>query len=169
MRRATVALSLAVVTLSGCATGQDAAVGEPTSSVGGRTSSSGSDTAVAGGGEAVTFEVELSGRAEAPEPGDPEGSGTATLVLEPARGEVCFGLVVEGIDEPTGAHVHQGGAGEAGEVLLSLVPPRNGRTEGCVTADESLLDRLAVGPERFYVNLHTERYPDGALRGQLSA
>ncbi|MDQ3145556.1 MAG: CHRD domain-containing protein [Actinomycetota bacterium] len=160
--------SLAIIALAGCVTGQDTAAEEPTGSIGGGTPEGGPDTAVAAEGEARTYEVELTGQTEAPEPGDPEGSGSATLVLEPARGEVCFGLVVEGIPEPTGAHVHRGAAGGAGEVLLSLVPPRNGRSEGCVTADESLIDRLAVGPERFYVIVHTEQYPDGALRGQLA-
>ena len=40
------------------------------------------------------FTVALTGAAERPGPGDPDGSGTATLRLNPGQEEVCFTLTV---------------------------------------------------------------------------
>jgi hypothetical protein len=46
-----------------------------------------------GNGDVRTFSAELSGAAEVPGPGDPDGSGTATITLDPSQGEVCFNLL----------------------------------------------------------------------------
>ena len=43
------------------------------------------------------FTVALTGAAERPGPGDPDGSGTARLSLNPGQEEVCFTLTVENI------------------------------------------------------------------------
>lgn len=41
--------------------------------------------------------------------------------------------------------------------------------QGCVSnVDSDLIDRIAANPNRFYVNVHTIAYPDGAIRGQLA-
>ena len=37
-----------------------------------------------------TFTVEMTGAAEAPGPGDPDGSGTAVFRLNPGQGEICL-------------------------------------------------------------------------------
>jgi hypothetical protein len=35
--------------------------------------------------------------------------------------------------------------------------------------DSALARRIANNPQRFYVNIHNEKFPDGAIRGQLEA
>jgi hypothetical protein len=80
---------------------------------------------------------------------------------------VCVELRVEGVAEPTGAHLHEGGPGVAGRVRLGFVAPSGGVVEGCVTAGGTLLAAVAQDPEGFYVNITTRELPDGALRGQL--
>ena len=117
------------------------------------------------------FTVTLTGAAEVPGPGDPDGSGTAVLRLNPGQGEVCFDITVSNITLPaTGAHIHVGTATEFGPVVVGLTPPgTNGSSSGCVSADRDLIKAIIQNPENYYVNVHTlPLYAAGAVRGQLS-
>jgi hypothetical protein len=39
---------------------------------------------------------------------------------------------------------------------------------GCVkNVDRGLIAKINQNPKRYYVNIHTRGYPDGAIRGQL--
>jgi len=51
----------------------------------------------------------LSGAAEVPGPGDTDGSGMATITLNPEQREVCFELTVSNIAPAAAAHIHEGG------------------------------------------------------------
>ena len=115
------------------------------------------------------FTVALTGAAERPGPGDPDGSGTATLSLNPGQEEVCFTLTVENIGLPaTGAHIHVGDVETFGPVVVGLTPPdATGTSSGCVTADRDLLRSILRDPDGYYVNVHTSAFPAGAVRGQL--
>lgn len=115
----------------------------------------------------VPFSVVLTGAAEAPNPGDPDGSGTATLRLNPGRGTVCYELSVSGIAPATASHIHKAVAGVAGPVVVPLSPPTSGESSGCVDVGRDLIREIIQNPEGFYVNVHNAEYPGGALRGQL--
>ena len=110
----------------------------------------------------------LTGAAEVPGPGDPDGSGTASIRLNPGQGEVCFELAVSGIAPATAAHIHVGPAGVAGPVVVGLAPPTSGTSSGCVSADPALIKAIIQNPEQYYVNVHNAEFPAGAVRGQLS-
>jgi hypothetical protein len=114
------------------------------------------------------FTTALTGAAEVPGPGDPDGSGTAVLSLNPGQEEVCFELTVTGIAPATAAHIHIGGAGVAGPVVRGLSPPTSGSSSGCVSASRELILAIMQNPENYYVNVHNAEYPAGAVRGQLS-
>jgi hypothetical protein len=117
------------------------------------------------------FSTELSGAAEVPGPGDPDGSGTASLRFNPGQGEVCFELTVSNIAFPaTGAPIHVGSATESGDVVVPLdpAPGASGSSSGCVSADRALIEAILQNPEGYYVNVHNEEFPGGAVRGQLS-
>jgi CHRD domain-containing protein len=101
--------------------------------------------------------------------GDPDGSGTATLLI---RGTIlCSAILVTGIDIPTAAHIHEGAAGVNGPVVVTFThPPETGDpgdTSECVPADATVLNNISQNPAGFYVNVHTAAYPNGAVRGQL--
>jgi hypothetical protein len=102
--------------------------------------------------------------------GDPDGSGLATLTVNPGQEEVCYELSVEGITLPAiGAHIHVGDAGENGPVVVPLNPPdASGVSSGCAQVPRELALAIIQNPENYYVNVHTTDFPNGALRGQLS-
>jgi CHRD domain len=128
----------------------------------------GSDQAAAVGDSGTTrLTVALTGAAEVPVHGDPDGRGTATVVVEPGRSQLCYRIEVDGVEEVDGTSVHSGSAGESGGVLLGLDPPTGGSSEGCVTAEPGLLEQVGRSPERYYLNVRSLEYPDGAVRGQL--
>jgi hypothetical protein len=110
--------------------------------------------------------TDLTGEEEVPGPGDPDGSGSAHIV--PVSPEaVCFVLTASGIEPAAQAHIHEAPPGEAGPIVLPLTPPTNGASGGCSEADPALVGDLRQRPSDFYVNVHNDPYPDGAIRGQL--
>ena len=113
--------------------------------------------------------AQLTGAAEVPGPGDPDGSGTATIRLQLEQGEVCFDLTVSNIGPATAAHIHEGAEGVAGPVVVPLDPaPTGGSSSGCISdVDAALIQNIAQNPGQYYVNVHNEEFPDGAIRGQL--
>jgi hypothetical protein len=109
----------------------------------------------------------LTGAAEVPGPGDPDGSGTASLRLNQGQGEICYRLTVTGIAPALAAHIHLGTATMAGPVVVGLAPPTSGASSGCVAVDRNLIKAIRKNPDAYYVNVHNAEYPAGALRGQL--
>lgn len=118
------------------------------------------------GGRPLT--TALTGAAEVPGPGDPDGKGTAVITLNQGKKEVCFELTVENIAAATLAHVHKGAAGAAGPPVVTMTPPAEGTSKGCVSAGEDLIKDIRQNPANYYVNVHNADFPDGAVRGQLS-
>ena len=120
--------------------------------------------------EATRLTATLTGAAEAPARGDPDGTGTATVNLDVTKGEACYEVSVQKIDRPVGMHIHEGEAGKAGPVVVPLSTPAatDTTTSGCAEIERTLMGRIAANPENFYVNVHTDAYPQGAVRGQLS-
>lgn len=130
----------------------------------------------------VPLSAVLSGSAEAPAAGDPDGSGTATVTVDPAAGTLCYTLQVAAIDAPTGAHIHEAAPGVAGPIQVTLTTPDvvTGASSDCADAGDysatevppaavsAFLTDLATNPQKYYVNVHTAAFPGGAVRGQLN-
>lgn len=111
----------------------------------------------------------LTGPAEVPVPGDPDGSGSATVTLNQGQAEVCFELSVANIEPAFAAHIHVGAAGVPGPVVVGLAPPTTGSSSGCVTdVDPELIKAIRQNPAGYYVNVHNASFPGGAVRGQLA-
>ena len=113
------------------------------------------------------LQADLTGAAEVPGPGDPDGSGTGELTINTTTSEVCHKLKVANIAPAVAAHVHRGAAGEAGPPVLPLTTPAAGSSEGCSPAAADLVTDLLANPQNYYVNVHTPEHPPGAVRGQL--
>jgi hypothetical protein len=112
-------------------------------------------------------EVDSAGNANA---GDQDGRGSATVIVH-GQGKLCFGITVTGIDKPTAAHIHRKFAGQNGPIVVTLTPPATGNpgaSSKCLSGiSQSLLNDIRDGAGEFYINVHTGRFPNGALRGNL--
>jgi hypothetical protein len=111
------------------------------------------------------LEANLTGEQEVPGPGDPNGRGEAEVKVFEAK--VCYALKVKRIAPATAAHIHRGVRGVAGPIVVPLKPPTDGSSSGCVAISQALSKNLREHPARYYVNVHNEPFPDGAVRGQL--
>lgn len=117
---------------------------------------------------AETYYATLTGAAEVGG-GDPDGYGKAEISVSDEAGQVCWDLNdIRGIGPITAAHVHMGAAGTNGPPVFTLKPANEGGYKGCASASEWTQNRIEGNPSRFYVNVHTAQYPNGAIRGQLS-
>ena len=109
----------------------------------------------------------LKGRNEVPDPGDPDGFGAAGVLINTDTGRICYAVAVAKIDPATLAHIHRGTADVAGPVVVNFEPPSRGFKAACTTADKALAAEIAGNPSGFYVNVHNDAFPRGAVRGQL--
>lgn len=110
------------------------------------------------------FKALLSGAGEVPAPGDPDGSGRATVRIKGTQ--VCFTLKVDDVDALAAAHIHEGAAGVAGPVVVDLFAGTV-KKKGCVRTTAEIAAEIRRSPREYYVNVHNAAYPGGALRGQL--
>lgn len=119
----------------------------------------------------AAFNASLSGEAEVPGPGDPDGFGTAKVIVDEVNNEICFALSVAEITLPAAAaHIHAGTADVAGPVVVPFTAPdEQGASAGCTSGvDAALIQDILANPGGYYVNVHTSDFPAGAVRGQLS-
>ena len=111
----------------------------------------------------------LTGAAEVPGPGDPDGRGTAIVRLNPSQQKICFYLTASNITLPAiAAHIHIGASTASGNIVVTLVAPSaSGVSFGCVGATADVIAAIRANPSNYYVNVHTTDFPNGAIRGQL--
>jgi len=111
----------------------------------------------------VSFAIDLKGSTE------PNAKGTAVVRVRKDAGLVCYRLHAESITLPAvAAHIHRGGATANGPVVVPFqAPAANGNSDGCATAQAAIIDEILGNPANFYVNVHTQEHPAGAMRAQL--
>ena len=112
----------------------------------------------------TTLKASMTGKAEKPTAGDPDGTGKATIKITGKK--VCFTVSYSKIAKPTDAHIHKGAKGKAGPVVVGLFTG-GFKKSGCVTTTSAIAKAIVKSPSGYYVNLHNKKYPNGAVRGQL--
>jgi hypothetical protein len=117
--------------------------------------------------ETVNFTADLTGAAEVPAT-DSAGTGKVEAALDTETKALTWTITYEGLSgEPTGAHFHGPAAADA--VADPVVPIEGALASpiaGTATLDDAQIADLQGG--LWYFNLHTEKFPDGELRGQLA-
>jgi len=104
----------------------------------------------------------LIGKAETPK-GDPDGRGTAEVKITGRK--VCWEIKVSKVQRIVAAHIHKGGPGVAGPVVVPF--GKVFKAKGCTTTTAAIAAAIEKHPAAYYVNVHNAKYPGGALRGQL--
>lgn len=122
-----------------------------------------------------------------PKPADTEATGSAVFYLDESRQELSYKLMVEKIQDTCMAHLHIGPSNKEGETAVWLYPPPGHNPEdrtiegefngtlvdGVIRPEdlkngitfEELVESLSNG--NAYVNVHTEKFVMGAIRGQV--
>jgi hypothetical protein len=112
--------------------------------------------------------AKLTGKAEAPSKGPAAGHGIVNVSLKAASGQVCWKFEgIGGIDKPLAAHIHKGAPGKAGPVVVPF--GASYKAKGCVAAAKKTIEAIESNPNAYYANVHTAKFPNGAIRGQLVA
>lgn len=129
-----------------------------------------------------TYKAELSGRAVVPQV-TTTAKGMATFESAMGGKELQYKLTVEDIENVTAAHIHIGKKGKNGPPVAGLFagPKKEGKFSGML-GEGTITDKDLVGPMagktvkdlikalrsgELYVNVHTDKYPDGELRGRI--
>jgi CHRD domain-containing protein len=116
-------------------------------------------------GAATRLDASLSGRKEVPKAGN--GTGTAHITLKPRKRQVCFNITLHDVGSVEMGHIHKGGRGVAGDIVVPLFDSTTRHPQGCASAKRSVIRAIRKHPSRYYVNVHNARFPAGAARGQL--
>ena len=123
--------------------------------------------ATAGPNSGKSLKTDMTGGAERPGPGDPDGSGNARFNVHHSKNRICYELKVEDIAPATVAHIHKAGVDAPGPIVVHLVAPTNGKSAACADVTAELARAIHQNPEDYYVNVHNADFPPGAVRGQL--
>lgn len=140
------------------------------------------------GHENTVLETSLSGANEVDDngtrgAGDPNGRGEAYVFgIDGDPTTLCYVIDVakiSGLRLPLGgsraAHIHEAARGVNGPVVVTLAFPQGGQSADCVSeseaafADGVTVSEILAKPRDYYVNVHNNAYPAGAVRGQLRA
>lgn len=122
-------------------------------------------------GTTVTLKAPLSGADEVPGPGANPGVGAA--LVEVSATQACADLKVTMGEKPTAAHIHQGAKGASGPVVVDLKPEFTPGESAftspkkCVDVPAEISAALVANPSAYYLNVHSDAHPNGAVRGQL--
>jgi hypothetical protein len=133
-----------------------------------------------------SFSATLSSQDEVP-PTKSNATGTAKFQVNENNSQVSYWINITGIKKISQAHIHNGTTGQNGDVVVTLsksksakgndTPPAIGFS-GNITKDDlqgqlkgkdisDLVSLMSNGSA--YVNAHTDKYPKGAIRGQISS
>ena len=96
--------------------------------------------------------------------GDPDGTGHATVRLNRSAGRVCAEITWSRIGTPTAAHIHRA---SDGAVKVDLTGSVTGGARCTTGVAPRLVGRITEHPRRYYVNVHNQTYPAGAIQGTL--
>ena len=128
-----------------------------------------------------SFKAKLSGSESVPAV-KTMAKGDATFTLSKDGKAMSYMVTVSGIENVTAAHIHLGKKGKNGPpVALITNDKKAGKfsgtlAEGTITEKElmgslmgksvkDLVEQIKKG--NAYVNVHTDKYPDGEIRGQI--
>ncbi len=129
-----------------------------------------------------TFKVKLTGSKVVP-PVKTPARGEAIFNKGRTTNEVTYKLTVHNLQGATAAHIHEGKKGKNGPPVATLFagPTKTAKFSGTL-AEGTITAKDLIGPLKgkslkelvhlmntgdAYVNVHTEKYPDGELRGQI--
>lgn len=109
------------------------------------------------------YTADLTAGAEVP-PTDSSATGTADVTVDTDAKTVSWTVEVKDLTgDATAAHIH--GPAAPGENAAPVIDMSDAIMEGSAPITEDQITALKDG--KYYVNVHTAKYPKGEIRGQL--
>jgi len=113
--------------------------------------------------ETVTFKADLKGSSEVP-PTDSAGTGSANVTVDTNTKKLSWTVTSTGLSgDAVAAHFH--GPAAAGKNADPVVDISAAIAKGSAEISDKQLADLQAG--KWYVNIHTEKFPNGEIRGQV--
>lgn len=113
--------------------------------------------------EMLAFKADLKGASEVP-PTDSAATGSATVDVDTATKELKWTIQYSGLTgDATAAHFH--GPAAEGENAGPAVDISGKIESGSATLTDAQIADLQAG--KLYINIHSEKFPDGEIRGQV--
>jgi hypothetical protein len=111
----------------------------------------------------VKYKADLKGSSEVPPTGS-SGSGKANVTYDTKSKKLSWVIAYSGLTgEPTAAHFH--GPAAPGKNAGPVVDISGDIKKGSAELTPEQAKDLQAG--KWYVNIHTEKFPDGEIRGQV--
>jgi Cu/Zn superoxide dismutase len=115
--------------------------------------------------EMLKYTTDLKGSAEVP-PTDSAATGSAEVSVDTDAKTVKWTVKVDGLTgDATAAHIH--GPATATEKAPPIIDMSSGIMAGSGAITDAQIEELKAG--KYYLNVHTAKFPDGEVRGQLEA
>ena len=114
-------------------------------------------------GEIINFKADLNGASETPPTGS-AGSAKALVSIDTTKKEVTWSIEYSGLTgDPTAAHFH--GPAAVGEKAGPEIDISGKIESGSSPLTDAQLADFQAG--KIYINIHTAKFPDGEIRGQV--
>ena len=118
--------------------------------------------------EVVTFKADLAGSNEVP-PNDSKGTGTVDANLDTSNKTLTWTVDYSGLTgDAVAAHFH--GPAAKGKNAPPVLPIDKSNLGSPIKGSKALTDQQMQDLQdgKWYFNIHTAKYPDGEIRGQLT-
>lgn len=115
--------------------------------------------------EKVKFSTDLTSAAVVP-PTDSKAKGSAEVTVDTDAKKVNWTVKIDGLTgEATAAHIH--GPASEKEQAPPVIDMSANIMQGSADITPEQWEALKDG--KYYINIHTAKFPDGEIRGQLKA
>lgn len=101
--------------------------------------------------------------------GDTGALGYAFLGLHAGTGRLCYEVAVNAAGPFRSADIHRAAMDSTGPSVVTMTPPDpdTGTVGDCVLVETALLREIEADPSAFSVDVHSEEFPRGVVRGQV--